>query len=387
MDLVGQYWQHCFQGIDRANQVLENVPRVVMDETRKKQILAEAYFLRGMYYFHLAKTFGDVPIKQESTKDIAGTETAKSPVADVYAFLIKDLETAVKDLPQTPKDRGRAAYGAAIGLLAKAQLYAGDYAKAAQNAQALIQSNKYSLMPNVLDLYNPLKEDAARVEVIFAAEFSSLSGLNGYDLLGFYAPANSPPVFSKTAFGSAFGYHSFYRSFSNVDKRKALLDTAYVNAQGKLIGQADVTLRDRIIVKKFMDPNSNGANGENNFPILRLADVYLIAAEAEARATSPTAAAYAAINTVRKRAGLPDLTPGLSKDAFIEAVLQERSWELCYEADRWYDLTRTGKFKVVANVLNSYYPSRPVQDKHRFFPIPNIEILTNSKLEQNPAWK
>lgn len=387
MDLVGQYWQHCYQGIDRANQVLENVPRVAMDETRKKQILAEAYFLRGLYYFHLAKTFGDVPIKQESTKDIAGTETAKSPVADVYTFLIKDFETAVKDLPQTPKDRGRAAWGAAIGLLAKAQLYAGDYAKAAQNAQTLIQSNRYSLMPNVLDLYNPLREDAARVEMIFAAEFSSLSGLNGYDLLGFYAPANSPPVFSKTAFGSAFGYHSFYRSFSNVDKRKALLDTAYVNAQGKLIGQADVTLKDRIIVKKFMDPNSNGANGENNFPILRLADVYLIAAEAEARATSPTAAAYAAINTVRKRAGLPDLTPGLSKDAFIEAVLQERSWELCYEADRWYDLTRTGKFKMVANVLNSYYPSRPVQDKHRYFPIPNIEILTNSKLEQNPAWK
>ena len=180
---------------------------------------------------------------------------------------------------------------------------------------------------------------------------------------------------------------SFYRSFSSMDKRKALLDTAYVNAQGKLIGQADVTLKDRIIVKKYMDPNSNGANGENNFPILRLADVYLIAAEAEARASSPTAAAYAAINTVRKRAGLPDLTPGLSKEAFIEAVLHERSWELCYEADRWYDLTRTGKFKMVANVLNSYYPSRPVQDKHRFFPIPNIEILTNSKLEQNPAWK
>jgi starch-binding outer membrane protein, SusD/RagB family len=68
--------------------------------------------------------------------------------------------------------------------------------------------------------------------------------------------------------------------------------------------------------------------------------VYLIAAEAEARANGPTAVAYTAINAVRKRAGIPDLTPGLTKDAFIEAVLQERSWELCFEADRWYDLER-----------------------------------------------
>ncbi len=387
MDLIGQYWQHCYNGINRANQVIENVPKITMDETRKKQILAEAYFLRGLYYFHLVKTFGEVPIKQESTKDISSTEVAKSKVEDVYAFIIKDFEQAIKDLPATPKDRGRAAIGAAQGLLAKTYLYAENWAKAGENARAVIQSNRYSLLPNVLDLYNPSREDAARAEQIFAAEFSTLSGLNGSDLVGFYAPANSPPVFSKTAFGSAFGYMSFYKSFNPVDKRRQLLDTAYVNSAGKLIGQADATLKDRVIIKKFLDPNSNGANGENNFPILRLADVYLIAAEAEARQNGPTAVAYTAINTVRKRAGIPDLTPGLSKEAFIEAVLQERSWELYVEADRWYDLTRTGKFKQVATVLNSYYASRPVQDKHRYFPIPNIEVLTNSKIEQNPAWK
>jgi starch-binding outer membrane protein, SusD/RagB family len=386
-DLIGQYWQHCYNGVNRANQVIENVPRVTMDETRKKQILAEALFLRGLYYFHLAKAFGDVPIKLTSTKDISTTETPKSKVDEVYALIIKDLEQAVKDLPAQPKDRGRAASGAAQGLLAKVYLYAGNNAKALENAQALIQTNRYSLMPSIVDLYTPLKEDAARVEMIFAAEFSSLPGLVAYDLNGFYTPASSIPVFSRGAFGSAFGYISFYKSFNPIDKRRQMLDTAYVNAAGKFIGQADANIKDRVIVKKFLDINSNGANGENNFPIIRLADVYLIAAEAEARQNGATSVAYTAINTVRRRAGIPDLTPGLSKDAFIEAVLQERSWELCYEADRWFDLTRTGKFKLVANVLNSYYPSRPVQDKHRFFPIPNVEILTNSQLEQNSAWK
>ena len=387
MDLIGQYWQHCYNGINRANQVIENVPKITMDETRKKQILAEAYFLRGLYYFHLVKTFGEVPLKQESTKDILSTEVAKSKVEEIYAFIARDFEQAAKDLPAAPKDRGRATSGAAQGLLAKTHLYAGNWTKAAENAQLVIQSNRYSLMPSIVDLYNPLREDAARAEQIFAAEFSALSGLNGSDLVGFYAPANSPPVFSRTAFGSAFAYMSFYRSFNPVDRRRQMLDTAYVNSAGRLIGQSDATIKDRVIVKKFLDPNSNGANGENNFPILRLADVYLIVAEAEARQTGPTAVAYAAINTVRRRAGIPDLAPGLSKDAFIEAVLQERSWELFVEADRWYDLTRTGKFKQVANVLNSYYLTRPVQDKHRYFPIPNIEVLTNSKIEQNPPWK
>ena len=67
-DLVGQYWQHCFNGVNRTNQVLENVPKIVMDETRKKQILAEAYFLRGLYYFHLAKTFGDCTLTPSQYK-------------------------------------------------------------------------------------------------------------------------------------------------------------------------------------------------------------------------------------------------------------------------------------------------------------------------------
>ncbi len=389
-DLVAQYWSTCYQGIDRANQVLQNVPNITMDAVRKRQILAEAAFLRAIFHFHLVKSFGDVPIKQKTVADltdIVTLEQGKNTAQDVYAFILNDLATAERDLPATPRERGRATSGAATALLAKVNLYAGDWVKAGEKAQALIATNRYSLMPSLLDLYNPLREDASRVEVIFAAEFSSLPNLNRTDMLGFFSPANSPPVFGKVAYGSHFGFLSFFRSFDPTDKRRQLLDTAYVNSQGRLIGQRDANPRDRVIVKKYMDPNSVAENGENNFPLLRLADVYLIAAEAEARANGATPKAYAAINVVRKRAGLSDLTPGLGKDAFIDAVLQERSWELCFEADRWYDLTRTGKFKLVANVLNSYYTVRPVLDKHRFFPIPNGEILANPSIEQNAAWK
>lgn len=95
--------------------------------------------------------------------------------------------------------------------------------------------------------------------------------------------------------------------------------------------------------------------------------------------------AYTYINTVRRRAGLEDLPGGLSKEAFVEALLQERSWELFAEGDRWYDLTRTGQFlTLVPAATNDLFPVRARQAKHKYFPIPQLEINANTKLVQNP---
>jgi hypothetical protein len=142
-----------------------------------------------------------------------------------------------------------------------------------------------------------------------------------------------------------------------------------------------------VLIKKYQDPNSTVGNLPN-IPIFRLPDMYLIAAEAEARLNGPTALAYGFINTIRKRAGLDELKAGLTKDAFIDAVLQERSWEFFAEGDRWYDLTRTGKYMTeVAKAVNNVYPERKPLAKHKYFPIPLDEINANPKLEQNPDWK
>jgi hypothetical protein len=85
---------------------------------------------------------------------------------------------------------------------------------------------------------------------------------------------------------------------------------------------------------------------------------------------------------------LPDLTTGLGKDQFVDSVLQERSWELFAEGDRWYDLTRTNTFlQVIPHAVNDVFPTRAPQAKHRYFPIPLDEINANPKLEQNPDWK
>ena len=157
-----------------------------------------------------------------------------------------------------------------------------------------------------------------------------------------------------------------------------------------MIAQAAITpiTPKGVLIKKYQDANSVGAGTSVNIPILRLADMYLVAAEAEARLSGATTIAYSYINAVRTRAGLPGLTAGLSKDDFINAVLQERSWEFFAEGDRWYDLTRTRKFLTeVPKAVNNVFPARPVQAKYKYFPIPQDELDANPKMEQNPDWK
>ena len=168
------------------------------------------------------------------------------------------------------------------------------------------------------------------------------------------------------------------------------MDTFYINKQGQVVHQKDITpiTPHGVLIKKYMDANATGQNGAINIQIFRLADVYLIAAEAAARQNGVTAEALGYINIVRHRAGLADLSTGLSKEQFIDAILQERSWELFGEGDRWYDLTRTNTFlQVVPKCTNDVYPVRTPQARNRYFPIPLDEVNANTKLEQNPDWK
>jgi len=391
-------WQNCYAGIEKANQVLDRVPAATMDENRKKVILAEARFLRAFYHWMLTKNFGDVVIKTTASISEEAAVVGTSPRADVYKQIFADLDVAVPNLPSGPAAtrKGSASQEAALALYAKAALYAGEYTLARDKAQQVIASGKYSLLTNVYDVYDVSKEDAARVENIWAFEGERAlesqvfgSGPNSF-ANGLHGPPNSAgPAYGRGTFGSSFAYQSFFNSFSPLDKRRTLLDTTYVNVAGVRVRQRNITpvTTQGVLVRKYQDPNSVGANNSCNIPILRMADVYLIAAEAEARANGP-ATAYGYINTVRTRAGLPDLAPGLSQTEFVEAVLQERSWELFAEGDRWYDLTRTDKFlTVIPTAVNNVYPARSPQPKHKYFPIPQDEINANPKVMQNPAWR
>jgi hypothetical protein len=388
-----QVWASCYDGIEKANWIIEKVPEATMDETRRKQIVGEAYFLRAFYHWIATKNFGDIPVKIKASVTEADAIVAKSAKAEVYKQIYSDLDQALAaGLVSYPAvEKGRPSKEAVNALYAKAALYNEDWEKALQKAQEVISSGKHSLMPDVRDVYRYDKEDLARVENIWAFEAESTSPGRQHQLMSLCGPVGSnAPEYGKTTFGSMFAYQTFYNSFNPIDKRRLLLDTNYVNKAGAIVPQKDITpiTTQAVLIKKYQDPNSVGAATSVNIPILRLADMYLVAAEAEARLRGATTAAYGFINTVRTRAGLPGLTTNLSKDAFIDAVIKERAWEFFAEGDRWYDLTRTGKFMTeISKGVNNVFPTRTPQPKHKYFPIPQDEINANPLLEQNPDWK
>lgn len=392
---LGPYWSNCYSGISNANALLVKINTVSMDAVRKKQIEAEAKFLRALFYFHLAKNFGDVPIRKEPVLGIGDVEIAKSPVKDVYKFILEDLLFAEANLPATTTVRGRPISMTASALLAKVHLYNEDYASSSASAKKVIDSKVYDLMPDVVSLWDPNQEDVNRKEMIFAVEYTRLPNTRaGMDIAAFNAPAGSAPKFCPVVYGSQFAYINFYKSFDRDDLRRRLMDTSFVDPKGVYIGQGRPggVIFDRAFIRKYEDPQGTGANQlENNFPILRFADVLLIYAEAEARSKGVTSEALASINRVRRRAYKTatdkyDVAATVSKNQFIDIILEERSKELCFEADRWYDLTRTGNFLKVSSQLNTYYTNRLVTQKNRWFPIPASEIQVNSKLKQTEGW-
>jgi len=386
-----QIWTSCYSGIEQANWVLTKVPEITMDENRKKQILGEAYFLRAFYHWMLTKNFGEVPIKINPSVTEADAYTPKSAVSDVYSQIYSDLDNAyAAGLPSYPSIvPGRPSREAVYALYAKVALYNEDWSTALEKAQLVISSGTYSLIPNVVDLYAYTKEEDARKEMIWSYECDPISPGNGHQLVGLCGPSGSAGVeYARTSFGSMFAYMSFFNSFDPSDQRRRLLDTTYLNRDGKWVPQRNISpfTPQAVLIKKYQDPVSTTGT-IRNIPILRLADVYLIAAEAEAKLNGPTALAYSYLNAVRTRADLQEIAPGLGNEGFIDAVIQERAWEFFAEGDRWYDLTRTGKFMtVIPTATNDVYPQRNVQAKYRYFPIPQDEINANDKLVQNPEW-
>lgn len=364
-----------------------------MNEARKTAILGEAYFLRAFYHWMLTKNFGQVVIKTGPSTSEAESYNGKSSIPEVYAQIYTDLDAAIQALPaysQQAPQFGRPSKEAAMALYAKAALYNGDFPKSLQMAESVISSGSYRILDNYEDVFDINKENFARAENIWS--FESVRAVPGRvsQVHSLYGPQNSSGLeFGNASYGSAFAYQKFYDSFDPADDRRKLLATSFINRAGVVIPQGNITpiTTEGVLVRKFRDPNSIGGAYETNLTIIRMADVYLIAAEAEANANGTTSKAYNYINIVRRRAKLKDLTPGLTVPQFVDVVIQERSWELFAEADRWYDLTRTGKFlTVIPLATNPVFPTRTPEPKHRFFPIPLDEVLANPNLEQNPDW-
>jgi hypothetical protein len=412
---IYQSWLGAYTMINRANGVIARVPAINMDATLRDRIVSEAKFLRALNYFNLVRLFGGVPLETVETTSLDSLQKPRATTAEVYALIVQDLTDAIKVLPKAStygsSDVGRASRGAAKSLLAKVYIQragagggtAADYQSALTLLQDVDATEGYSLVANFNDLFDWKHETNS--EVIFDIQCTRITGA-GCHLSNQDAPRNSNYGTSQN--GSFTAEQPFFDEYVAADKRRATTwQLQFVNKSGAVIQWTSTQTAsgtygaDAPYMHKFLDSLST-TDDETNFIIQRYADNLLLESEAINAISGPTAAAYAPINAVRARAGLPVLTPGLSAAAFKDSVFHERRLELTMEGPNGYfDSQRDwdwSKTRIEASMAlgaankfkNSKYPKAQTSliDKFRLMPIPQRAIDINPQLagHQNPGW-
>ena len=373
-------WSTVYSAINRANAVITRLPAIPMDEALKARYMAEAKFMRGFYYFTLVRLFGGVPIMTTETTSLNDLSVARASVDEVYTLIIQDFMEAETVLPATytGADRGRATKGAATAYLAKVYLTRQDWAKASAKAKEVIDSRQYDLWANFAEAFLIANKNGK--EAVF--EMQALSGGFGEGswMQGYMRP-NFDRVNGVAGFGDDPATENLYKAYRDDDKRRNVTLNLY-SATSTPTAPASVLFP--CYVYKYLDLAATGnADGGNNYPIIRYPDVLLMYAEALNEQSANNVEAYATINRIRNRAGLPNLPPNLTQAQFRDSVLLERRLELAFEGHRWYDLART---KRLISAMKAQNPTITVAEHHYLFPIPQTERDVNPKLEQNPGY-
>jgi hypothetical protein len=414
-------FQAMYQGIFRANQVLENVPKISMDAELKHRILGQTYFLRGLYYFHLADIYKDVPMPLTVAQSASDYYPKQVPQDTVWNQCISDFQQAASLLPVSyasvsgpdQNQIGRATKGAAQAFLGKTYLFTRQWQLADQAFKAVMALGVYSLTPNYHD--NFTETDENNQESIFEVQFSRAYGSsNGW---GPGDPQPSDGHFEGRAV--TFGPRNF--AYGDVQPSKALYNeylqektvndttdprlyatmfyntdwmTVYGHSFQGTYGVADSELFNRKYENDGIYPDEftpNAFQSGINSRLMRYADVLLMDAECQ-NELGQTAAAYPLIQKVRSRVGLPDLAtvnPGMTQQQMRDQIAHERFLEFSMEGHRFDDIRRWGWLQDATKLawlksrdpeFNTYVPGREYQA------IPQVEINTNPNVKQNSGW-
>lgn len=373
---VGTFWQDCYETVNRANNVIANIPGMGLEPALEARLLGEAKFLRAYSYFNLVNVFGEVPLKTRPQNTTADIHVGPSSIADIYAQIDADLEDAASSLTMTTN--GRATKGAALALLAKSKLFQkkwNESLQAVSRFEAL--GTSYSLEPVYADLFKPGGENSR--ECIFAIRYvNSTTASRGNNLNVWFSPYAEENGYHFNQ--PTQGYVDCFREKTVSGETDPRLDasigrggqpwfngTTFETAWGNVTGY---------LVKKYDEEKVEGqAKSQSTVPQhrIRYAELLLIKAEALNEASvSNTAEAAAVLNQVRNRAGLGD-TPAGNQNALRDVIRLERRRELGFEFHRFFDVMRYGKDYAVAALGDKAWPS----DRY-YFPIPQSETDANA---------
>lgn len=390
-------WSQLYSAIAKANVTLQKVPEIndpkIEVGNRRAQILGEAAFLRAYHYFQLVNLWGGVPLILEpvASTNPEVTQVPRSSVNEVYAQIIRDLEFALDEkLPDTygsdaSVNKARATRGAAHALLAKvyAQKPDRDYAKVLEYTDAVINSPAgYRLLTDYRNLFDGNTYNNA--ESIMEVQFIGGPEANfGPQLL--LPPSVSGDTWRKFMTPSKNLINAFDQAGDVIRKEASILFESAPWADEFWSLQVN-----GVIPFAYKWKDANGWASTNRQYIFRLGDIILLKAEA-LNALGRTAEALEALNSIRRRVNLPEVSSTNSEELGL-LIENERRLELAQEAQRWNDLKRSGRAVEVMNNLveidlrtNQPKNFNMTQDK-LLLPIPQQEINRNPLLTQNPGY-
>lgn len=392
------HWESSYRGIANANLAITNIPEISMDETLKQRLLGEAYFLRAYYYYNLVRIFGSVPLITEPVDlDSPILYPSQASLDDIYASIVDDLSRAEDaGLPFTDVG-GRATLGAVKSLLSSVYLTmagyplqkgAEYYQRAADKAKEVIDAGEYTLFPSYDDLHEPALKNTG--EHIFMVQYAAFVDPSNWQAL--IVPYNQNISAYSAQTGAIFAEEKFVASYEPGDKRAEEKQFYYSTFTLRADRSTSINLGGNYLYKHFdVEANLNTASSDLNWPLLRYAEVLFIYSEASNEASGPTPEAYEAINSIRRRAELPELS-GLSQEAFREAIWREMFHELSYENKAWFDMVRIRKgYNLTTGNFDDYvgyqFVNGPVlSERELLFPIPTDELRNNEALVQNPGY-
>lgn len=362
---VDQLYTASYKILNNAAHIIDKTGLLESVDPRKEEIIAEARFIRALNHFYLLRSYGQF-FKQDSKygivlRDKPLKEISPEPRADVkttYAHILADLAYAAEKGPQMTDSAAPvrvaiyATREAALALKAKVHLYNRQYKEAAEAAEAVIRSGKYALEANYADIFT--KKITGTKEVIFQLPFDDKQDRNNKAFMfrSYYVPSD------------------YYVELMKTDKRNAAAIAVLANG----------TIRNN----KFNGSTYNGQTltADTEY-FLRLDEMYLILAEAKARQQQPLDA-LTALNAVRKRAGMPDVTT-TDQAALLEAVRMEKILELGAESgEDWFDLIR---YATEGNLKVADHKPNVITENRYILPLPFETVrLSNNVVEQNPGY-
>ncbi|MEO1011847.1 MAG: RagB/SusD family nutrient uptake outer membrane protein [Bacteroidota bacterium] len=436
--IPGHMWDGIFRTVESTNSIIELIDESPLEENLKEEGIAEARFMRAWSYFNAVRLFGDVPIFTNAVTTVAeaqdslAVDNSRRPVLDVFQEIIEpDLQYAMEFLPEESRLPSTPTSWAAHALLAKAYIQgAGQFGlnndywnRAVVLLRELISDSPYSLEVASYDEIFTLENEVSGNQRIWVDKWTRVP--SGSNHMVFFGPVETniagkqiwPDGQSGNRRQPGHPYIAFYNTYEGNDLRKDVAITDYTafytdDETGEVSGLSRATASTHAVNKYFYDEVAKASDGRDGHDkiFIRYADVYLMLAEALNEANGgPTAEAFTAINTIRMRAGIPNLsvadnidghfTYGAgsqsvgSRTGFRNAVLRERAWELCYEGHRRHDLNRYNLLDDVVLNKNSEdgwseeqpFPVTNWVNGRELFPIPeNVVILNN--WDQNPGY-